>query len=72
MPEQMLEVCPDCRRTPGHAQGCFQAGGDPEAIRRLVRGPLGKRCQIGAGPDGARITIYLTTEEAEAVRAARR
>jgi len=66
------ERFPDCGRTQVHEPGCFQTGGDPEAIRRLVEGPLGKRCGLWLGPDGVRITIYVTDEEAEAVRAARR
>ncbi|HKZ20280.1 MAG TPA: hypothetical protein VJQ57_09235 [Acidimicrobiia bacterium] len=65
------EKCPDCKRTEGHEPGCFQTGGDPEAIRQLMAGWLGKRCGLWVGPDGVRITIYLTDEEAEVVRAAR-
>jgi hypothetical protein len=68
----MDDRCPDCGQASGHEPGCFQTGGDPAAVRQLMTGPLGKRCGVGTGPDGARITIYLTDQETKAARVARR
>ena len=68
---QKREPCPDCGRMVGRATGCFQAGGDPIAIRELMTGPLSKRCPLETGPDGSRFTIYLTVEKKAAARGRR-
>jgi hypothetical protein len=65
---KQVAPCGDCGRTQGHEPGCYAGGGDPDAIRDLLRGPLGKRCRIESGPDGRRVSIYLTEDEWQAAR----